>query len=229
DIVMPSAGIKPSAAVLIATVRALEAQGGYSNLARHLENLAKFDIPVVVAVNRFASDTDSNIAAVRDFCRRSGFESAEVDVYGKGGAGGLDLAEKVIAAADAADPERVHPLYQPELSIETKVDTVAREIYGARGVYFEGAARKKIQKLGELGFGRLPVCMAKTQSSLSDNPKLTGRPENWTLTVTDAHLAAGAGFIVVVAGNMLLMPGLGKVPHAVKIDVDDEGRVLNLE
>ena len=132
------------------------------------------------------------------------------------------------AAADSACPDQVAPLYSPELAIEAKVEKVAGEIYGASGVYFESAARRKLQKLTELGFGQLPICVAKTQYSFSDNPKLLGAPRGWTLTVTDAHLAAGAGFIVIIAGNMLLMPGLGRTPQAVKMDVDDSGAVLGL-
>jgi formate--tetrahydrofolate ligase len=228
DIVMPASGLKPSACVLIATVRALQAQGGFDNLARHLENLAKFDLPVVVAVNRFHSDSAADIAAVREFCRASGVECAETDVYSDGGKGGLELAEKVMTAAAAGDSARVRPLYGPDLGIEQKVETIAQGIYGADGVSFELSARKKIRKFAELGFSHLPVCIAKTQSSLSDNPRLLGRPTGWTLTITDAHLAAGAGFIVIVAGNMLLMPGLGKDPQAARMDVDEDGRILGL-
>ena len=244
DIVMPSAGIKPSAAVLIATVRALIEQGGGGanpapgetaalkaglvNLQKHMENLRKFNLPFVVAINRFAGDTAAQLGVVRDFCRDAGVESALVEAFEKGGAGAMDLAAKVMAVADAADPEAVQPIYSPDLGIDQKVETIAREIYGADGVYFESAARKKIRKLTDLGFGRLPVCMAKTQSSFSDNPKLLGRPTGWTLTVTDAHLAAGAGFIVVIAGNMLLMPGLGVTPQAVRMDVGEDGNIIGL-
>lgn len=240
DVVMPSAGLKPSVAVLIASARALCAQGGGSgndlnalkaglpNLGRHIRNMKKFRVELVAAINRFPGDAAEQIQMIEDFCRDSGIESAVVDAYEKGGAGALDLAAKVVAAADAADPERVTPLYPPELGIEEKVEKVAREIYGASGVYFETVARRKLQKYGSLGFSHLPVCMAKTQSSFSDNPKLLGAPECWTLTITDAHLAAGAGFVVVVAGNMLLMPGLGKAPQAVKMDVDDRGNIIGL-
>ncbi|MCE5306392.1 MAG: formate--tetrahydrofolate ligase [Acidobacteriales bacterium] len=244
DIVMPAAGFRPSAAVLIATVRALMEQGqgiapgsstdaaalraGFCNIEKHMENLRKFRLPFVVAVNRFPGDTDEHIAMVRAFCKEAGAETAVVEAYTKGGAGATDLAEKVMAVADASSPEQVQPLYPSSYSIELKVETVAREIYGAGGVYFESNARKKIRKFTELGFGHLPVCIAKTQSSFSDNPKLMGRPTGWTLTVTDAHLAAGAGFIVVIAGNMLLMPGLSATPQAFKMDVDEEGRIVGL-
>jgi len=244
DVVMPSSGLKPSAAVLIASARALIEQGagldgggrsdttalraGFSNLARHMDNMRKFSVPLVVVVDRFATDKRQHIDLIQDFCRVSGVESAVTDAFEKGGEGSLELAEKVVSAAEAAEPDRVQPLYPPEMGIERKVETVAKEIYGGAGVYFETAARKAIRKFSELGFGHLPVCMAKTQSSFSDNPKLTGAPQGWTMIVTDAHLAAGAGFIVVIAGNMLLMPGLGKLPQAVKMSVDDAGHIVGL-
>ncbi|MGC9969605.1 MAG: formate--tetrahydrofolate ligase [Bryobacteraceae bacterium] len=244
DVVMPSSGLRPSVAVLIVSARALCEQGsghatlahydakalraGFVNLARHIDNLRKFRIPIVVAVNRFASDPQSHIDLIQDYCRVVGCDSAVADAYEKGGEGALELAEKVVSAADAADPLEVRSLYPPELSIEKKMETVAREIYGAAGVYFETPARKAITKFTELGFGHLPVCIAKTQSSFSDNPKLIGAPQGWTLVVTNAHLSAGAGFIVVIAGNMLLMPGLGKVPQAVKMDLDESGQILGL-
>jgi formate--tetrahydrofolate ligase len=239
DIVMPASGLKPSLAVLIATVRALAAQGGdgtsdaarmrpgFENLGRHIENLTRFGLPVVVAVNRFAADTDAQIRLIQDFCRISGVESAVVDAFDKGGEGAMELAEKVVSAAPTS-PEAVQPLYPSSMSLEDKVATVARSIYGAAGVYFETAARKKLQRFTQAGFGHLPVCMAKTQYSFSDNPKLLGAPRGFTLIATDAHLAAGAGFIVVVAGNMLLMPGLGKSPQAVRMSVDDAGNLHGL-
>lgn len=235
DLVMPQSGLKPAAAVLIASVRALveqgggELEGGLANLARHIENLQKFRVPVVVAVNRFGGETAEQVETVQSYCRGVGVESAVADVYAQGGAGGRELAEKVVAAADAADPSQVRSLYGSELGILEKVERVAREIYGAGGVYVESEPRKKLARLAEQGFGRLPVCIAKTQSSFSDNPKLLGAPSGWTLTVTDAHLAAGAGFVVVIAGNMLLMPGLGKSPQAVRMDVDELGNITGVE
>jgi formate--tetrahydrofolate ligase len=244
DLVMPKSGLKPSAAVLIATARALAAHGaspdfpndsglnnlkrGLANLEKHLENLRKYRVPVVVAINRFTTDTDEEVAAIRDFCREANVESSVVEVYNKGGEGAMDLAAKVMAIADASDAEKVTSLYPLELSLEEKVERVAREIYGAGSVYFDSEARKKLKKFTALGFGQLPVCIAKTPSSLSDNPKVLGAPRGWTLTATDAHLSAGAGFVVVVAGSMMLMPGLPKVPQAARLDVDDRGEIVGM-
>jgi formate--tetrahydrofolate ligase len=240
DIVMPSSGLQPSAAVLIATVRGLKAQtptpakgpaaleSGLQNLAKHIENLKKFCLPTVVAINRFPNDGVDEIDCIKSFCADLGVECAVTEVFDKGGEGGLDLAAKVVAAADGADPAAVKPLYPAALGLKEKVHVIARDIYGASSVYFESVARKKLEKFSALGFSPLPVCMAKTQSSLSDDPKKLGAPSGWTLTVTDAHLASGAGFIVVVAGNMMLMPGLSKTPQAIKMNVDAAGRITGL-
>ncbi|MGA7412367.1 MAG: formate--tetrahydrofolate ligase [Bryobacteraceae bacterium] len=233
DMVMPSSGLRPAAAVLVASVRALRTHAsmpdprGFANLERHISNLGKFGVPVVVALNRFENDEMADLDAVRSFCRERGVACAMTEGYARGGEGALDLATRVIDAT-SGEPADVHPLYAPELSLVEKVEIIAHDIYGAAGVYFEGNARKQLQKFEALGFGRLPVCIAKTQSSLSDNPKLTGAPRGWTLTVTGAHVAAGAGFVVVIAGNMLLMPGLGKDPQAVHLDVDDSGEIVGL-
>ncbi|HWI81695.1 formate--tetrahydrofolate ligase [Ramlibacter sp.] len=244
DLVMPSCGIRPACTVLIATARALAHQGapatgpaasaaqdvrrGLPHLARHIENLRKFKVPVVVAINRFPSDTEQELRIIRDFCAERGVACAAIDVFGQGGAGALELAAKAMAAADATDPDQARPLYGRELTLEQKIETVAREIYGAQGIYFEAAARKKLALFAAAGFGYLPVCMAKTQSSLSDNPALRNVPTGWTLTVSDAFLSAGAGFVVVVAGTMLLMPGLPRVSQAAKMDVDDDGNIIGL-
>jgi formate--tetrahydrofolate ligase len=241
DIVMPNAGLKPSVAVLIATVRALAAHGaapgltnttgpaavqrGLANLAKHLDNLRKYHVPVVIAINRFTTDTEAELAVVQSFCRESRVESAIVDVYEQGGAAALELADKVIDIAERSFPEEVCSLYSPALSLEDKVERVAKEVYGAAAVYFESGARKKLKKFAELGFSQLPVCMAKTQASLTDNPKLLGAPTGWMLTVSDANLSAGAGFIVVVAGSMMLMPGLPRVPQAARMEVDAAGQI----
>ncbi len=242
DIVMPSSGLKPSAAVLIATVRGLRAQAqtqgsssaretlrsGLQNLAKHVENLQKFRLPTVVAINRFLEDGDEEVKYVKDFCADLGVEASTTEVFDKGGSGGLELAPKVIEAAGKAKLEEIKPLYPAELGLKEKVELIAREIYGAGSVYFESAGRRKLDRYSALGFSSLPVCMAKTQSSLSDDPKMVGAPRNWTLTVTDAHLASGAGFVVVVAGNMMLMPGLSKTPQAARMDVNREGKITGL-
>ncbi len=241
DIVMPAAGLRPAVAVLIASVRAVAAQSGVdrvspatlakgsANLRKHLENLRKFRVPVVVAVNRFPSDSEESLHWLRDFCRDHGAASAIADVFQRGGEGGIELAEITAAAADANGEPEATPLYDPGLALEEKVERIAREIYGAGSVYFEGEARRKLKRFRELGFGHLPVCMAKTQSSLTDNPKTLGAPEGFPFTVTNAFLSAGAGFVVVIAGNMLLMPGLGKSPAALRMDVDARGNMIGLE
>ncbi len=243
NLAMHSSGLKPSVAVLIATVKALAAHGadpttpsqgldplhrGIENLAKHLENLRKFQVPVVVAINRFKSDTPEEIAVIENFCRQAGVESAVVEVYDKGGEGAIDLAEKVMATVARSHTDEVHALYPLDLSLEEKVKTVAREIYGASSVYFDSNAKKLLKKFTDLGYGNLPVCMAKTPASLSDNPKLLNVPKDWTLTVSDARLSAGAGFVVVVAGSMMLMPGLPRVPQAVGMDIDDDGNIVGM-
>jgi formate--tetrahydrofolate ligase len=242
DIVMPTSGIHPSAAVVVASVKALAAHGaaagaadslqalkaGLANLGRHLHNLKKYNLQPVVAVNRFPTDTAAQLEVVKDYCRESGFDAAVADVFAQGGAGAIELAEKVAAAADQADPARVHPLYTPEMSLEEKIRRVATEVYAAAKVVIEDAAKKKLARFTELGYGHLPVCMAKTQYSFTDNPKLLGAPSGHTYTVTDANLSAGAGFVVPIGGNMMLMPGLGKVPQAVKMDLDDAGNVIGM-
>ncbi|MBS1810933.1 MAG: formate--tetrahydrofolate ligase [Acidobacteria bacterium] len=245
DIIMPASGIKPSVAVLIATVKALKAHGatadapmesdgaalrrGLCNLERHLDNLRKFKVPVVVAINRFPSDTTEELAIVQNFCRENQVESAVVEVFEKGGAGALELAEKVTTLAQSNQPDEAKALYAASLSLEEKVSVIAKEIYGAGAVYMDSEARKKLQRFTALGFGHLPVCMAKTPSSFTDKPNIPGAPTGWTLTVTDANLSAGAGFVVVVAGAMMLMPGLPKVPQAAKMDVDEDGNIVGVQ
>ncbi len=238
DIVMGSSGIRPAAAVLIASVRALAAQGsgdekapvaipalrlGLANLGKHLENLAKFGAPVVVAINKFHADTAEQVAVIRDFCRDRGVRAEESDVFARGGEGGRALAEAVVEAADRASDPRA--LYAPELPLRQKVERLAAEIYGAGAVEITPEASAKFERFTALGYGTFPICMAKTQNSISDNPKLYGAPSGYTLRVTDAHLSAGAGFVVAIAGNMMRMPGLGKVPQAVHVDVTESGEV----
>jgi formate--tetrahydrofolate ligase len=240
DIVMPVSGLKPAAAVLVATVRGLQAQtpiperkpraldGGLRNLAKHVENLKKFCLPTIVAINRFPNDGDGDVRRIESFCADLGVECAVAEVFSRGGEGGSDLAAKVVEAAGRTDLETVGPLYPPELDLQEKATRVATEIYGAKSVYFESAAQRKLERFSALGFSSLPVCMAKTQASLSDDPKRPGAPTDWTLTVTDAHLASGAGFVVIVAGNMMLMPGLPKAPQAIRMEVDAQGRITGL-
>ena len=243
NLVMPATGLKPDLAVLIASVRALCTQGsgneggpydlpslrkGLCNLGRHIDNLGKFHLPVVVAINQFPSDTQELLDEVAAYCQQKGVASAPADVYAQGGDGAIELGHVVLG--ELAKPRlcEPRPLYTAELSLLAKIETVAREIYGADGVYVEREAKRKLDRFERDGFAHLPVCMAKTQSSFTDNPKSYGAPSNWTLTVTDAYLAAGAGFVVVIAGNMMRMPGLGRSPQAVQLDVDDIGIIQNL-
>ena len=233
DIVMPSSGIKPSAAVLVATVRALKRHApvsaaltaGLDNLAKHIENLRKYHLPIVVALNRFPDDRDDELRTVKTFCASLGIEAALSEVFVKGGAGALELGETVIDAANKVSNDQVQSLYGSELSIDSKIVRIATEIYGADNVEYSERAKEKIAKFSALGFGKLPVCVAKTQNSLSDDPKKLGAPKGWTLKISDAHLSSGAGYIVVVAGNMLLMPGLPKVPQAVRMMLDGDGQI----
>ena len=240
DIVMPATGIRPAVAVMVASVRAVAAQSGESdvvtqaalergvvNLERHVENTRNFGVPVVVAVNRFPSDDPALLAWLQRHCEnRLGVSCAMSDVYLRGGEGGSDLAEKVVAATMPGGDAR--SLYAAELPLADKIRTVASRIYRAGSVAFEPAAAAKLDKLQKGGFGHLPVCMAKTQYSFSDNAKLTGAPSGFTLTVNDVALRAGAGFVTAVSGTISLMPGLGKDPAALLLDVDAEGRITGL-
>ncbi|HEU4342693.1 MAG TPA: formate--tetrahydrofolate ligase [Candidatus Binatia bacterium] len=240
DIVMPASGLKPSAAVLVTTVRGVRHQSrneeknqtnlkpGLENLAKHAAILRKFHLPTVVALNRFSSDNDEDIRSIQHFCAELGVESAVAEVFNGGGEGALELAGKVVEAAAKANLDRIKPLYLPNSPIENKISLIAREIYGASSVHFEPEAKRKIETLSALGFAQLPVCMAKTQYSLSDDPKKFGAPTGWTLTITDADVAAGAGFIVAVAGNMMLMPGLPRIPQAVKMRLNEDGSIAGL-
>jgi len=238
DIVMPASGLKPSAVVLVVTVRGVRHQSGtpmqtslsagLENLAKHIENLRKFHLPVVVALNRFADDAAGDIHAITDFCTRLGVDAAPANVFAEGGQGGLDLAARAMAAVDKANLEAIKPLYSANLDLRDKIETVAKEIYGAGSVAFGDEAKKQLEKFSDLGFSDLPVCIAKTQYSLSDDPKKFGAPKDWTLTVTDTRLASGAGFVVVMAGNMTLMPGLPKAPHAVSMNVSEDGIISGL-
>lgn len=244
DIKCRMSGLKPDAVVLVATVRALKYNGGVPkadlgtenlealergivNLEKHIENLQKYDVPVVVTLNSFISDTEKEIAYVKRFCEDRSCEFAISQVWEKGGEGGIALAEKVLETLEKKE-SRFHVLYEDERSLKDKINTVSREIYGAGGVVYTPAAEKQLKKLTELGFGSLPVCMAKTQYSLSDNPDLLGRPEGFEISVREAYVSAGAGFVVVLTGAVMTMPGLPITPAAFTIDVNEEGRITGL-
>jgi formate--tetrahydrofolate ligase len=234
DIVMRESGITPSVAVLVTTVQSMRNQGegnlerGLPNLARHIQNLRRFGLPIVVAINRFPSDTDADLARLAEFAAANGAESAISEAFTKGGAGAVELAQKVVEVIDANPSPAIAPIYPLTDSLEEKVRKVATQIYGADGVEFSPRAVEKLRQYTEWGYGKVPVCIAKTQYSFSDNPKLLGAPTGWTLHITDVSLSAGAGFVVMIAGNMMLMPGLPKVSRAAEIDVDDNGEVLGV-
>lgn len=244
DIKCRAAGLTPDAAVIVATVQALKYNGGVPkaelkaenlealrkglvNLGKHIENLQKFGVPAVVAINAFVSDTEAEHQMIENFCKEHDCEFALATVWADGGAGGQALAEKVLATIEKK-PTQYHPLYELEQSLTGKIETVAREIYGADGVEYASAARKALTNLEKLGFGNLPICVAKTQYSLSDDQHKLGRPENFTITVRDAYVSAGAGFVVVLTGEIIQMPGLPRVPAAENIDVNADGVIDGL-
>lgn len=244
DIKCPMAGLHPDACVIVATVRALKYNGGVAkndlakedldalsrgivNLEKHIENIGKYGVPVVVTLNAFDTDTESELDFVRDFCNKKGCDFALSRVWAKGGEGGEELAGAVLNTL-ANKKSDYRPLYDTDLAISEKIETIAREIYGAGSVSYSDAASKKMAELTKQGFGNLPVCMAKTQYSLSDDPALLGRPEGFTLNVRDMYVSAGAGFIVALTGNIMTMPGLPKRPAAYDIDVDENGKITGL-
>lgn len=243
DIKCRTAGLTPSAVVVVATIRALKYNGGVPkaevalpnvqalerglvNLAAHVENMKKFGLPVVVAINRFAADSDEEIALLKGYCSENGVSFALSGVFGKGGDGGVELAHAVVEACE--QPSQFQPLYPLEKSIPEKLGIIAREIYGADGVEFTSAAKKSLAEIEKLGGGSLPVCVAKTQYSLSDDPALLGRPKDFTITVRDLRLSNGAGFVVALTGDIMTMPGLPKTPAAALIDVDEGGHITGL-
>jgi formate--tetrahydrofolate ligase len=219
--------------VIVATARALAFQGegslsrGMDNLRKHIENVRRFGIPAVVAVNRFEGDSARDVKSIIAFCRSAGVRAEISTVHDKGGDGGIPLAEAVLDAV-RSNRARFKFLYPLKMPVKKKIETIARAMYGARGVGYERAAELDIQFLEKLGCGDLPVCMAKTQKSLSDNPALLGRPKNFDITVNQVKLAAGAGFLVAIIGNIMTMPGLPRVPAAERIRIDHMGRVTNL-
>jgi len=242
DIKCRKAGITPNAVVIVATVRALKHHGGardlgeenlgalsagLANLDKHIENMKKFNLPVVVAMNRFLTDTDAEFDLIRNRCGEHGVPVALCDVWASGGAGGEELAKMVLAELEKEE-DNYTPLYELELPVAEKIEKIAKEIYGADGVTFAPKAKKMLKTLEEFGYNDLPVCMSKTQKSISDNPHLLGRPTGFTVNINELRLAAGAGFVVAMAGNIIDMPGLPKKPAAELIDIDENGKITGL-
>ena len=244
DIKCRFAGIKPDAVVIVATVRALKMHGGvdkknlqeenvealkkgFANLAKHIENMRLFDVPVVVGINKFISDTDAEIKALRDLCADYGVEAALNNCWAEGGKGGVEMGEKVLKMLE--QPKTPYkPIYDVNDSIPEKLTAIVQKVYGGDGVVFEGNAKKQIQELESFGLDHMPICVAKTQYSLSDNPALLGAPKNFTVTVKDVRVCTGAGFIVCQTSNIMTMPGLPKVPAANRMDIDENGVITGL-
>ena len=244
DIKCRKAGLKPDAVVLVATVRALKYNGGVPkdqlstenldalkkgivNLEKHIENIQKYNVPVVVTLNSFLTDTPAEYEFIKNFCEERGCEFALSEVWAKGGEGGMALAEKVLKTLETKE-SHFAPLYPDEMSLEDKIETIAKEIYGAGKVTYAPAAKKALAKITDMGFGNYPICMAKTQYSLSDDQTKLGRPEGFDLTVRDVYVSAGAGFVVALTGAIMTMPGLPKKPAADSIDVDADGKITGL-
>ena len=244
DIKCRKAGLKPDAVVLVATVRALKYNGGVPkdqlstenlealkkgivNLEKHIENIQKYQVPVVVTLNSFLTDTPAEYEFIKNFCEERGCEFALSEVWAKGGDGGMELAEKVLKTLETKE-SHFKPLYEDSLGIAEKIETIAKDIYGAGSVSYSPAAKKAIAKITDMGFSELPVCMAKTQYSLSDDQTKLGRPEGFELTVRDVYVSAGAGFVVALTGAIMTMPGLPKKPAADSIDVDENGKITGL-
>ena len=244
DIKCRMSGLKPDAVILVATVRALKYNGGVPkdelgtenlealkkgivNLEKHIENIAKYNIPCVVTLNRFVSDSDAELAYVKEFCESRGCEFALSEVWEKGGEGGIELAEKLFETLENKE-SHFAPLYDVNLPIREKIETIAKEIYGAASVTYAPAAAQAIDRLEKLGYGNTPVCMAKNQYSLSDDPKKLGRPTDFNINIREVYVSAGAGFVVAITGTVMTMPGLPLHPAAERIDVDDNGQIIGL-
>lgn len=245
DIKCRKAGLKPDAVVLVATVRALKYNGGVAkadlsnenldalkkgivNLGKHIENIQKYHLPVIVTLNAFSADTEMEIAFVEEYCKERGCEFALAKVWEKGGEGGIELAKKVLDVLDNTKENDFQVLYPDEMSLDKKIETIAKEIYGADGVEFSAAAKKQLEKIEGMGFANLPVCMAKNQYSLSDDATLLGRPEGFKIHIREVYVNAGAGFVVALTGTVMTMPGLPKAPAANNIDVDENGTIVGL-
>lgn len=244
DIKCRKSGLRPKAAVIVATIKALKLHGGVleqnlkvenidalkagiENIEKHIENMRKYNLPVIVALNKFTSDTDNEIALMKEWAKSIGIEFSITEVWEKGGNGAIDLANKLVNIVEN-NKQELKFIYKDEDSVEDKINIVAKEIYGAKEVKFTDQAREKLELIESLGFNNLPICIAKTPNSLSDNPKLIGRPRNFIVTVTDLNIRSGAGFVVVYLNKVLTMPGLPKIPNALAIDVDDNGNIVNL-
>ena len=244
DITCRESGLHPDAAVIVATIKALKYNGGVPktevtipnlealkagivNLEKHIENVQKFGVPVIVTLNSFVTDSEEEVEFVKNFCEERDCAFALCEVWAHGGEGGKALAEKVLETLETK-PSNFKPLYEKEDTLKNKINIIAKEIYGADGVTFAPAAAKQLANLEKLGFGNLPVCMAKTQYSLSDNPDLLGRPSGFEINVREAYVSAGAGFVVVITGSIMTMPGLSKAPAAYNIDVNEEGQITGL-
>ena len=245
DIKARFGNLEPNVIVIVATVRALKHHGGdkdlktencetlakgLENLEKHIESMQKYNIPVVVAINKFITDTDAEIKVIKDFCKKQNVEVALCEIWEKGGEGGKELVEKVMDAIKKNEnsSKKYAPLYNLDLTIQEKIEKIAKEIYGADGVNFSAKAKKNIQKYVENGYDKLPVCISKTQKSLSDNPNLLGRPKGFKITINEIRLSAGAGFLVAMAGEIIDMPGLPRKPAAELIDIDENGVISGL-
>ena len=245
DIKCRKAQLAPDVVVLVATIRALKYHGGVSkedlntenldalrvgivNLKKHIENIRKYQVPVVVTLNAFVSDTEAEIQYVKSFCEEMGCVCTTAQVWAKGGEGGKELAETVLKVLEAPQVQEFKPLYEDSLGLEEKIETIAKEIYGAGQVTYTSAAQNALKRITQLGYGNLPVCMAKTQYSFSDDPKKLGSPEGFTIDIREVYVSSGAGFVVVITGSIMTMPGLPKEPAAHRIDVDENGRITGL-
>lgn len=245
DIKCRIGGLKPSCVVLVATVRALKYNGGVPkaelakentdalkdgivNLGKHIENMQKYGLPVIVAINRFMTDTDEELKIIEQYCCDMDVDFSMCEVFAKGGDGGVELAEKVVEVSERGGEMNFAPIYDEKASIDEKINAIAKEIYGADGVVYTPKAKKAIARLEKQGFDKLPICMAKTQYSLSDDPSLLGRPSGFEITVREVRVSAGAGFVVALTGDVMTMPGLPKVPAANNMDIDKDGKIVGL-